>query len=87
MDIYILNSIPVDSDHQPAVEVQRLRKGPILRGRVELGDEAFDLGVFMVKIERLDGAITWIDLSFVARERTPGCTIRAGIRCHSDISI
>ncbi|AUX09883.1 transposase [Halalkaliarchaeum desulfuricum] len=36
----------------------------------------------MPEIERLSNAITWIDLSFVERERTPEWAIQAGIRCH-----
>jgi putative transposase len=36
----------------------------------------------MPEIERLDDAITWIDLSFVKRERTPRWAIYVGIRCH-----
>lgn len=36
----------------------------------------------MPEIERLDDAITWIDLSFVERERTPSWAIQIGIRCH-----
>ena len=51
-------------------------------GRVKLEDEAFDLEVSMDDFERLDGAITWIDLSFVERERTPGWAIQVGVRCH-----
>ena len=36
----------------------------------------------MPQTERLDGAITWIDLSFVERKRTPDWAIQVGIRCH-----
>jgi len=36
----------------------------------------------MPEIEHLDDAITWIDLSFVERERTPSWAIQVGIRCH-----
>jgi transposase-like protein len=36
----------------------------------------------MPEIERLGDAITWIDLSFVERERTPRWAIYVGIRCH-----
>ena len=36
----------------------------------------------MPEIEHLDDAITWIDLSFVERERTPNWAIQVGIRCH-----
>jgi len=36
----------------------------------------------MPKIERLSDAITWIDLSFVERERTPRWAIYKSIRCH-----
>ena len=36
----------------------------------------------MLDPERLSGSITWIDLSFVERERTPGWAIQIGIRCH-----
>ena len=36
----------------------------------------------MPEIERLSNAITWIDLSFVERDRTPEWAIQMGIRCH-----
>jgi len=36
----------------------------------------------MPKIERLSDAITWIDLSFVERLRTPDWAIYEAIRCH-----
>ena len=36
----------------------------------------------MLDPERLSECITWIDLSFVERERTPGWAIQVGIRCH-----
>jgi putative transposase len=36
----------------------------------------------MPKIERLSDAITWIDLSFVERSRTPRWAIYAAVRCH-----
>jgi hypothetical protein len=36
----------------------------------------------MSETERLSGAIAWIDLSFVERERTPEWAIQVGIRCH-----
>ena len=36
----------------------------------------------MLDLERLGEAITWIDLSFVERRRTPEWAIQVGIRCH-----
>ena len=36
----------------------------------------------MAEFDRLSGSITWIDLSFVERERTPEWAIHVGIRCH-----
>ena len=36
----------------------------------------------MAEIERLSECITWIDLSFVERDRTPRWAIEVGIRCH-----
>ena len=36
----------------------------------------------MPEIERLSESITWIDLSFVERRRTPEWAIQVGIRCH-----
>jgi hypothetical protein len=36
----------------------------------------------MPEIERPKVCITWIDLSFVERERTPEWAIQVGIRCH-----
>jgi transposase-like protein len=36
----------------------------------------------MLDPERLNDAITWIDLSFVERRRTPEWAIQVGIRCH-----
>ncbi|WP_134672528.1 IS6 family transposase [Halorussus marinus] len=36
----------------------------------------------MLDLERLSDAITWIDLSFVERRRTPEWAIQVGIRCH-----
>ena len=36
----------------------------------------------MLDPERLSECITWIDLSFVERERTPDWAIQVGIRCH-----
>jgi hypothetical protein len=36
----------------------------------------------MPEIDRLDGRIEWIDLSFVERERTPEWAIQVVIRCH-----
>ena len=36
----------------------------------------------MPEVERLNESITWIDLSFVERERTPDWAIQVGIRCH-----
>ena len=36
----------------------------------------------MPEIERLSEGITWIDLSFVERRRTPEWAIEVGIRCH-----
>ena len=36
----------------------------------------------MAEFDRLSGSITWIDLSFVERERTPKWAIQVGIRCH-----
>ena len=36
----------------------------------------------MLDLERLSERITWIDLSFVERRRTPGWAIQVGIRCH-----
>ena len=51
-------------------------------GRVKLEDEAFEFRVSMAEIERLDGSIAWIDLSFVERRRTPKWAIEVSIRCH-----
>ena len=36
----------------------------------------------MLDLERLSECITWIDLSFVERKRTPEWVIQVGIRCH-----
>ena len=36
----------------------------------------------MLDPERLSECITWIDLSFVERRRTPDWVIQVGIRCH-----
>jgi len=36
----------------------------------------------MLDLERLSERITWIDLSFVERRRTPDWAIQVGIRCH-----
>ena len=36
----------------------------------------------MAEFDRLSGSITWIDLSFVERRRTPEWAIEVGIRCH-----
>jgi hypothetical protein len=36
----------------------------------------------MAEIERLSERTTWIDLSFVERDRTPRWAIEVGIRCH-----
>ena len=36
----------------------------------------------MLDPERLSECITWIDLSFVERQRTPDWAIQVGIRCH-----
>ena len=36
----------------------------------------------MAEIDRLSERITWIDLSFVERDRTPRWAIEVGIRCH-----
>jgi transposase-like protein len=36
----------------------------------------------MTEIERLSERTTWIDLSFVERDRTPRWAIEVGIRCH-----
>ena len=36
----------------------------------------------MLDLERLSDSITWIDLSFVERRRTPDRAIQVGIRCH-----
>jgi hypothetical protein len=36
----------------------------------------------MLDLERLNEDITWIDLSFVERRRTPDLTIQVGIRCY-----
>ena len=36
----------------------------------------------MLDHERLSDTITWIDLSFVERQRTPEWAIQVGIRCH-----
>jgi len=36
----------------------------------------------MPAIERLSESITWIDLSFIERRRTPEWAIEVGIRCH-----
>jgi transposase-like protein len=36
----------------------------------------------MIKIERLNENIAWIDLVFVTRQRTPRSAIQLGIRCH-----
>ena len=36
----------------------------------------------MLDPERLSECITWIDLSFVERRRTPEWAIEVGIRCH-----
>jgi len=36
----------------------------------------------MLDPERLSECITWIDLSFVERKRTPEWAIQVGIRCH-----
>ena len=36
----------------------------------------------MPDFERLSDAITWIDVSFVERRRTPEWAIQVGIRCH-----
>jgi len=36
----------------------------------------------MLDLERLSDAITWIDLLFVERRRTPEWAIQVGIRCH-----
>ena len=55
---------------------------PRFVGRVKLENEAFNLGLSMLDPERLSECITWIDLSFVERERTPGWAIQVGIRCH-----
>jgi transposase-like protein len=38
--------------------------------------------VSTLNLERLSDAITWIDLSFVERQRTPEWAIQVGIRCH-----
>lgn len=53
-----------------------------LLGRVKLENEAFDFRVSMAEIERLSERITWIELSFVERDRTPRWAIEVGIRCH-----
>jgi hypothetical protein len=55
---------------------------PAVRGRVKLEDEALDFRVSMAEIERLSERTTWIDLSFVERDRTPRWAIEVGIRCH-----
>ena len=36
----------------------------------------------MLDPERLSECITWIDLSFVERQRTPDWAIQVGVRCH-----
>ena len=36
----------------------------------------------MAEVDRLDGSIVWIDLSFVERKRTPEWAIQMGILCH-----
>ena len=42
----------------------------------------------MPEIERLSESITWIDLSFVERQRTPEWAIEVGTRCHlADMSL
>jgi putative transposase len=51
-------------------------------GRVKLEDEALDFRMSMAEIERLSERTTWIDLSFVERDRTPHWAIEVGIRCH-----
>jgi hypothetical protein len=51
-------------------------------GRVKLEDEAFDIRVTTLDLERLSESIAWIDLSFVERQRTPEWAIQIGIRCH-----
>ena len=50
--------------------------------RIKLENEAFNLGVPVLDPERLSECITWIDLSFVERRRTPDWAIQVGIRCH-----
>ena len=53
-----------------------------MTGRVNLENEAFDLGVPMLDLERLSECITWIDLSSAERQRTPDRPIQVGIRYH-----
>ena len=53
-------------------ESPRLQRCLLPIGRVKLENEAFNLGVPMLDLERLSECITCIDVSLVERRRTPG---------------